>query len=128
MHTSGRQTLSSVIHAEGRLRGLDLTALSNELVNQAQAVQHADLARGKAMLMVQVHSLGAIYNNLAQRAINTKYLDKLDRYLRLAFKAQAQCCTPLQFVRDRRSEKDYSNAYARLNRVTVCIDAHLANT
>lgn len=51
---------------------LDLTGLSNELVSQAQAVQEGYLTRAEAMLMVQAHSLDAIYNSLAQQAIVTE--------------------------------------------------------
>ena len=33
----------------------------------------------------------AIFNNLARRAINAEYMDNLDRYLKLALRAQSQC-------------------------------------
>lgn len=37
------------------------------------------------------HTLDAIFNNLARRAINAEYMDNLDRYLKLALRAQSQC-------------------------------------
>jgi len=43
------------------------------------------------MLTAQAHTLDAIFNNLEQRAINAEYMDNLDRYLKLALRAQSQC-------------------------------------
>ncbi|HKH21686.1 MAG TPA: hypothetical protein VKB53_12560 [Gammaproteobacteria bacterium] len=50
------------------------------MITQAQAVVDGDLSRAEAMLMVQAHSLAAIYNNLAKRAISAEYMNNLDRY------------------------------------------------
>jgi hypothetical protein len=35
--------------------------------------------------------LNALFNQLFQKASNTQYFDHYDRYMRFAFKAQAQC-------------------------------------
>jgi hypothetical protein len=43
------------------------------------------------MLTAQSHTLDAIFNNLARRAINAEYMDNFDRYLKLALRAQSQC-------------------------------------
>ena len=43
------------------------------------------------MLTAQAHTLDAIFNNLSRRAINAEYMDSLDRYLKLALRAQSQC-------------------------------------
>ncbi len=43
------------------------------------------------MLTAQAHVLDAVFNNLAGRAINAEYMDNLDRYLKLALRAQSQC-------------------------------------
>lgn len=75
---------------------LDLRGLVGELVDQAQEVNDGNLERAEGMLMVQAHTLDAIFNNLAQRAVNTEYMDTLDRYLRLALKAQSQCRATLE--------------------------------
>ena len=42
------------------------------------------------MLTAQAHTLVAIFNNLARRASNAEYRDHLDRYLKLALRAQSQ--------------------------------------
>ena len=74
-----------------------LTAeLNKELSNQARAVNEGDLKRSEGMLMIQAHTLDAIFNNLAQRASQAKYMDDLDRYLRLGLKAQSQCRATLE--------------------------------
>ena len=43
------------------------------------------------MLTVQAHTLDAIFNYLAQKAARTVNMHHLESYLRLSFKAQAQC-------------------------------------
>ena len=47
---------------------LDLTALCNELVRQAQVAVDGDLTRAEAMLAAQAHRLDAIFNTLAINA------------------------------------------------------------
>lgn len=61
------------------------------LSDQTQAAIDGEMSRAEAMLTAQAHSLDAIFNNLARRAINAEYLDNLDRYLKLTLRAQSQC-------------------------------------
>lgn len=75
---------------------LDLMGLVGELSDQAKAANDGNLKRAEGMLMIQAHTLDAIFNNLAQRSINAEYMDNLDRYLRLALKAQSQCRATLE--------------------------------
>ena len=75
---------------------LDLMGLASELSDQTEVVNEGHLDRAEGMLLVQAHTLDAIFNNLAQRAINAGYTDHLDMYLRLALKAQTQCRTTLE--------------------------------
>lgn len=70
---------------------LDLLGLIDCLTEQTKAATEGDLARGEAMLTAQAHTLDAVFNNLAQRAIKAEYMDNLDRYLKLALRAQSQC-------------------------------------
>jgi len=69
---------------------LDIVDLVDSLAEQTTAVIDGDLGRGEAMLTAQAHTLDSIFNSLAQRAISSRYLDHLDRYLKLALKAQSQ--------------------------------------
>ena len=70
---------------------LDLNGLIAVLTEQTKASNDGDLGRGEAMLTTQAHTLDAICNNLARRAINAEYMDRLDSYLKLALRAQSQC-------------------------------------
>ena len=70
---------------------LDLSGLIASLTEQTQLSNDGDLGRAEAMLTAQAHTLDAIFNNLARRAINAEYMDNLDRYLKLALRAQSQC-------------------------------------
>ena len=70
---------------------LDLGGLIDSLTEQTCASSNGDLRRAEAMLTAQAHALDAIFNNLARRAINAEYMDNLDRYLKLALRAQSQC-------------------------------------
>lgn len=77
---------------------LDLMGLVGELSDQAKAANDGDLKRAEGMLMVQAHTLDAIFNNLACRAaLNAgEYLGACETYLRLALKAQSQCRATLE--------------------------------
>lgn len=70
---------------------LDLSGLIASLTEQARASSDGDLRRAEAMLTAQAHTLDAIFNSLARRAINAEYMDHLDRNLKLALRAQSQC-------------------------------------
>ncbi len=75
---------------------LDLPALIDGLAEQSKAVYDGDLKRAEALLMTQAHTLDAIFNNLAQKAARAEYMNNLEKYLRLALKAQSQCRATLQ--------------------------------
>ena len=70
---------------------LDLAGLMESLSAQTKATTEGDLTRAEAMLTAQTHTLDAVFNTLARRAINTEYMVDLDRYLKLALRAQSQC-------------------------------------
>jgi hypothetical protein len=61
------------------------------LMEQTCAVIDGDLTRGEAMLTAQAHSLDILFNTLARRASKAEYMESLDRYLKLALRAQSQC-------------------------------------
>ena len=70
---------------------IELNCLINTLVEQTEASIDGDLNRAESMLTTQAHTLDAIFNNLAQRAIKAEYLNQLDQYLKLGLRAQSQC-------------------------------------
>ena len=70
---------------------LDLVYLIDELRNQIGQSIDGNLERAEAMLTTQAHTLDAIFNDLARRAIHADYISALDSYLKLGLRAQSQC-------------------------------------
>lgn len=70
---------------------LDLQGLVLSLMQQTSACDSGDGERAVAMLVSQAHTLDAIFNYLARCAVDADYIDSLDRYLKLALRAQSQC-------------------------------------
>ena len=74
---------------------VDLMALYEATQVQIQAVHNGDMTRAEEMLITQAHTLDAIFNELARRAIDAGIMTKFDTYLRLALKAQDRKSTRL---------------------------------
>jgi hypothetical protein len=70
---------------------LDLQALVDTLTEQTRAVAGGELNRAEQMLAAQAHTLDAVFNHLARRALTSEYMEYLDTYMKLALRAQAQC-------------------------------------
>ncbi len=70
---------------------LDLVYLIDELRKQIGQSIGGNLERAEAMLTTQAHTLDAIFNDLARRAIHADYISALDSYLKLGLRAQSQC-------------------------------------
>jgi hypothetical protein len=94
----GRTVLRPTVQAAVTLKeydkpygDLDLKGIIVALTEQIEASNDGDMKRAEAMLTAQAHTLDAIFNNLATRAINAEYLNNLDTYLKLALRAQSQC-------------------------------------
>jgi hypothetical protein len=93
----GRTVLRPTVQAAVTLKeydkpygDLDLKGIIVALTEQIEASNDGDMKRAEAMLTAQAHTLDAIFNNLATRAINAEYLNNLDTYLKLALRAQSQ--------------------------------------
>jgi hypothetical protein len=94
----GRTVLRPTVQAAVTLKeydksygDLDLKGIIVALTEQTKASNDGDLCRAEAMLTTQAHTLDAIFNNLATRAIKAEYMKNLDTYLKLALRAQSQC-------------------------------------
>lgn len=76
----------------------DWRAILDTLRQQNDELQRGSLTQAESLLMTQAETLDAIYHELARRA--ALYMDEqlavLERYLRLALKAQSQCRTTLE--------------------------------
>jgi hypothetical protein len=70
---------------------LDLMQCVRALTEQTRKVQGGDLAVLEAMLAAQAVTLNAMFTQLALEASKMNIVDHIDRFTRLAFKAQSQC-------------------------------------
>jgi hypothetical protein len=77
-------------YTQGTFRDLEVMALVDALSDQAKATGAGKLNQGEAMLTAQAHTLDAIFNSPARRALNTDFMDHFDRYPKLALRAQSQ--------------------------------------
>jgi hypothetical protein len=94
---SVRAAVTSQQYSKRILGDLDLTTLVGEFSKQCAAVNNGDMKRPEAMLVAQAHTLDAIFHELARRAAQQiQYLEPLETYMRLAFKAQSQCRATLE--------------------------------
>lgn len=73
---------------------IEITPLADVLAEQTKAVNSGDLAHGETMLSAQAATLDALFHKLVQFGLQNMqqgYGDAAERYMRLGFKAQAQC-------------------------------------
>lgn len=62
-----------------------------ELVAQTKRVNDGDMTRVEDMLTSQMHTLDAMFNSLARRAMDTRAVDEVKMWLTASLKAQRQC-------------------------------------
>jgi hypothetical protein len=87
------------LQAWGKFAGdADLNVLVVALRTRVTKVQDGDMQPVEAILFSQAVTLETIFTNLARRAAMNagEYLNATDTYMRLAFKAQAQCRATLE--------------------------------
>lgn len=92
--TVTRPSVQAAITLQDYGRGfgdLDLSGLIDSLSEQIALSSDGDMQRAEAMLTAQAHTLDAIFNDLARRAIRAELMKNLDCYLKLALRAQSQC-------------------------------------
>jgi hypothetical protein len=75
---------------------VDLTECLKALVDAAERVNRGDLGDAEALLMAQAVTLNAMFTQLANQSTQSQCVDQLDRYMRLALKAQGQCRATLE--------------------------------
>ena len=88
--------VTSVRFSKFPLGDVDLTECLVKLHAAVDRVHRGDLREAEALLTAQAVTLNTMFTHLANRADKTEYVDKFDRYLRLALKAQAQCRATLE--------------------------------
>lgn len=70
---------------------LDLTECMAELIAETRQVQRGNLGGQEALLTAQAVTLNAMFTQLALQASKMTIVDQIDRFTRLAMKAQGQC-------------------------------------
>lgn len=78
------------------LGSLDLTECMAAMMEKAGQVQAGHLAGLEATLTAQAVTLNAMFTQLASTAARMTIVDQIDRFTRLAFKAQSQCRETIQ--------------------------------
>lgn len=83
----------------------NVTELVAELKKQSDAINADDLSRAEAMLTAQAHTLDGLFAKLTSDALTSGSLEKLERYLKLALKAQNQARATLQTLVELKAPK-----------------------
>ncbi|MBZ4192711.1 MAG: hypothetical protein LAE24_00160 [Candidatus Contendobacter sp.] len=82
---------------EGLLGGkIDTPCLLDRLRTQSSAVNSGDMQQVEAMLMNQATALQSLFAKLIERGMSCTVVQQLDMNLRLALRAQSQCCRTLE--------------------------------
>ncbi len=76
----------------------DLTETVSVMREKVSKVNTGDLSELEATLTAQSISLDAVFNELARRAIGSDTMSKLEIYMRLSLKAQAQCARTIEVL------------------------------
>ncbi len=71
-------------------------ALARTLAQQVDDMNNGSMRRPEAMLLSQAHTLDELFNHFARRAHCQEQMKHYETFLRLAFKAQAQCRATLE--------------------------------
>ena len=85
--------VTTMAFAKANYGALNLNAMMEVMTAKAEKVKTGDLSELEATLAAQAMTLDRMFNDMAQRAaLNVgAHLNATETYLRLAFKAQAQC-------------------------------------
>lgn len=79
--------------------------LVSELGRQTAAVHNDDMRRAESILIAQAHTLDGLFARLTGNAFMTDNLNVMERYMRLALKAQAQARATLQALAELKAPK-----------------------
>ncbi|MBW8366802.1 MAG: hypothetical protein K0M70_02960 [Arenimonas sp.] len=119
------------------LETLPLGRLIENLAGHCSDVRSGDLSQAESMLVSQAHTLDAIFNRLAvQASLNMgQHVDAMDKYLRLALKAQAQSRATLETLANIKNppivyarQANFANGPQQVNNGVTAEPAHAAKT
>jgi len=95
-------TSTALLFAKGSFGALDLGDAIDVMEDKVGKVNAGDLSDVEATLTAQAVALDSVFNELARRAAANmgQHMAAAETYLRLAFKAQAQCRLTLETLAD----------------------------
>jgi len=104
-HTSANQSAAKIlspVHNSAKavraLSGCELGELASELERQMAEMRSGNMRPAETMLLAHAHTLDAMFCNLVSRAMRCERLDSMERYMRVALKAQAQAARTLEVL------------------------------
>jgi hypothetical protein len=97
-------------------KNLDVPTLIETLRDQAQAVNHQDLAQAEAMLLNQATALQSLFARLTEKAFSAKHISQFNDFIRVALRAQNQCRATIETLS---TIKNPPIVYARQANVTT---------
>lgn len=93
---------------DNAMPGLDIQALSQELIEQNNLMKAGNLERCETMLLMQAHSLDGLFADLINLGrINIKNINVFEKFMRLGLKAQSQCRSTLETLAEIKNPKPY---------------------
>lgn len=103
--TSPETLSASVLTICHNIDHSQITEMIDVLKQQTAAVHADDMSRAESMLISQAHTLDGLFAKLASKALDTGHMDAMDRYMRLALKAQNQARATLQTLGEIKTPK-----------------------
>lgn len=99
---------ASVLTICQNINHAQVTEMVSELSKQSAAIHKGDLTRAESMLIAQAHTLDGLFAKLASKALSDGRMDMLERYMRLALKAQNQARATLQTLVELKTPKQFA--------------------
>jgi hypothetical protein len=93
-----RNSLTARDYSKNPFGELDLEACLIDLRKKCDEIKTGNLGKVEEALIAQANTLDAIFNFLAQKAMENvdKHMYATEMFMRLAYKAQGQCCRTLE--------------------------------
>ncbi len=105
MESTSRNGMAAIEFMPEVFSGADLNACVNQIRDGAEKIKKGDLSGMEETLVAQVHLLDALLTNMAMKASRAEYIQTMESYLRMAFKAQAQCRATVETLTEMRYPK-----------------------
>lgn len=95
-------SMLTIIHNRDHL---GINELVQSLKSQSAAINDDDLSRVESMLIAQAHTLDGLFARLTTNAMTSEQLEKFERYMKLALRAQNQSRATMQTLIELKTPK-----------------------